>query len=79
MAAKHASLKRVSRSLAMTVTKLKHIDLKVFYCRRKEEILESNVELFEAFVLTAQADRRVGLCVWRFKSKVKPKPKQLVT
>ena len=44
---------------------------KAFYSRRREEELESNVELFELLVLTIQADRRGGLYVKQFDSKVR--------
>ena len=54
----------------MTVTKLKHVILKAFYSRKEEEELERDVELFELLVLKAKADRRGGLYVKRFNSKV---------
>ena len=55
----------------MTVMKFKHVILEAFYSRAEEEESESNVEVLELLVLTTQADRRGGLCVERFNSKVK--------
>ena len=48
-----------------------HVVLTAFYNRREEEELASNVELFEILILTKQANRRAGLSVGRFKSKIR--------
>ena len=55
----------------MTVSKLKHAVSKAFHSRNEEEKLESNIGLSELVVLITQVDRSGGLCVGRFKRKVR--------
>ena len=79
MAAKQALNKRTSLMLGNDSDETQLV-LESFYSRRDEQSVDSNIELIKLFLMTTQADRSGGLRVCgNLKTKVRPKPKQLVT
>ena len=76
---KQASTKRTSLMLGNDSDETLLV-LKIFYSRRDEQRLKSNVKLKKLFPITTHADRSVGVRVCdHSKTKSGPKPKQLVT